>query len=161
MKRLLLLSTAVLIFTASFAATTPIKPRLKASEIMISIGNGLRISILDLSRISIKEVQELRGEKLKFADRLAFKAAQKKLRNTINPDGTLENKVFKNLKRAEDHTTGFHLGGFALGFFVGLIGVIIAYIIDDENKKNRVKWAWLGLLASVIFSVILALLINY
>ena len=157
MKKLLFLSTAVLILSASFASTTPIKPRLKASEIMVPIGNGLKISVLDLSRISIKEVQELRGEKMKFADRLAFKAAQKKLRNNINPDGTLDNRLVKNLKKAEGEGGGFHLGGFALGFLLGLIGVLIAYIINDDLKKTRVKWAWIGFV--VFLAIYLAVLL--
>lgn len=155
MKKLLFLSTAILILTASFATTTPIKPRLKASEIMIPIGNDLKISLLDLSQISIKEVQELRGEKMKFAERLTFKAAQKKLRNNINPDGTIDNsKILKRLKKAEDEGSGFNFGGFALGFLLGLIGVLIAYLINDDKKRSRTKWAWIGLLAWLAIVVI-------
>lgn len=159
MKKLLFLSTAVLILTASFASTTPIKPRLKASEIMVPIGNGLKISLLDLSRISIKEVQELRGEKMKFADRMAFKAAQKKLRNNIHPDGTFDNKILKKLKKAEGDGGGFHLGGFALGFLLGLIGVLIAYIINDDLKRTRVKWAWIGFLVFVAIYLVIFLVV--
>lgn len=40
--------------------------------------------------------------------------------------------------------TGFHAGGFFLGLLLGVIGVIIAYLINDEKKHNRVKWAWIG-----------------
>ena len=49
-----------------------------------------------------------------------------------------------------DLTSGFHLGGFALGFLIGPIGVLIAYLIDDDKKRNRVKWAWIGLIAWVV-----------
>ena len=39
---------------------------------------------------------------------------------------------------------GFQAGGFFLGFLLGLIGVLITYLINDDQKRNRVKWAWIG-----------------
>jgi high-affinity Fe2+/Pb2+ permease len=33
---------------------------------------------------------------------------------------------------------------------------LIAYVaFSDENKSNRVKWAWLGVLASLVLAIIL------
>ena len=60
-----------------------------------------------------------------------------------------------------DGTTGFHSGGFFLGLLVGLIGVIIAYIIKDEKKKNRVKWAWIGWGVWVVIALILIATTSY
>lgn len=56
-----------------------------------------------------------------------------------------------------DHSTGFHFGGFALGFFVGLIGVLIAYLIrgDEAVDRNRRKWAWIGFGVYVLLLVAL------
>jgi uncharacterized membrane protein len=65
-------------------------------------------------------------------------------------------KLEKFLKKADG--SGFHLGGFALGFLLGLIGVLIAYLLNDEKKSARVKWAWLGLLTAVVLWVIVAVL---
>ena len=45
--------------------------------------------------MSIREVEIIRGQKMKFADRLIFKKAQKELRNHINTDGTLSRKFQK------------------------------------------------------------------
>jgi hypothetical protein len=151
MKKILLLSTVVLLLTASFASTNiTVKPRLKASEILIPLGNtGQKISLLTLSQMSIKDVEELRGTKMKFADRIAFKAAQRQLKKNINADGTIDSKrLQKQLKKGGE--TGFHFGGFALGFLLGIIGVIIAYIIKDDYKRNRVKWAWIGMVAWIV-----------
>lgn len=132
-------------------------PAPKATEIFIPIGNkGDLISIYELSQIKPKELQKLTGKKMNLMDRMSFKVAQKKLRNNIARDGSIKDRKFqKYFKRANDGRTGFHLGGFALGFFVGLIGVIIAYIIEDDKKRNRVKWAWLGLAAGVVLSLII------
>jgi hypothetical protein len=44
---------------------------------------------------------------------------------------------------------------FALGFLLGLIGLLIAYLINDDYKHNRVKWAWIGFGIVVVLNIIL------
>lgn len=124
---------------------------------MIPIGTtGQKISLLDLSRMSVKDVQAFTGKKMSLVDRIGFKTAQHKLRQSINPDGTLNTKNFqKAAKKAGDGTSGFHIGGFALGFLLGLIGVLIAYLINDDKKQNRTKWAWIGLGVAVVLYILL------
>jgi hypothetical protein len=157
MKKILFLSVAVFILTASFAANNAaVKPAIKASEVYIPIGNtGHKISLLDLSRMTVKDVQTFTGKKMSFGDRLMFKAAQRQLKKSIRPDGTIDSKkIAKHIKKA-DGSSGFHIGGFALGFLLGLIGVLIAYLINDDNKSNRTKWAWIGLAAAVVLYILL------
>ena len=48
------------------------------------------------------------------------------------------------MARDGEGQTGFHAGGFFLGLLLGLIGVLIAYLINDDKHRNRVKWAWIG-----------------
>jgi len=147
MKKLLLLLISFCVFTSSFSAFEIKNPSKKATEIFLPIGStGQKISLMQLSTIELKEFERVSGRHLKFFDRLGFKAAQKKLRNSIAKDGTVNNKRLIKLMADGDHSTGFHLGGFALGFLLGLLGVLIAYVIggDEGNKKNRTKWAWIG-----------------
>jgi hypothetical protein len=161
MKKVFAFVVALAIMTQSFAAAITKPEPLKASDVRIPIANGKVITLQELADMKASDYAKLTGKKMKFFDRVGFKIAQKKLRNSINPDGTLNSKKLeKNLRKAADGTTGFHLGGFALGFLLGLIGVLIAYLLSDENKQNRVKWAWLGLLAGFIFwlLIIVALL---
>lgn len=47
----------------------------------------------------------------------------------------------------------FHIGGFALGFLLGLLGVVLAYIFS-KNQSLR-KSSWYGLLAVVILVLLL------
>ena len=42
------------------------------------------------------------------------------------------------------------IGGFALGFLLGVIGVLIAYIIENGKNRPLIKWAWIGLAAWVV-----------
>ena len=154
MKSLILLSAAILvIILPSFAASTPTShPAVKASEIFVPVGStGKTISLLDLSRMSVKEFQAYTGKKLSFGDRLMFKATQRQLRNDINSDGTMNTKKMeKLLSKGTAVSAGFHLGGFLLGFLLSLIGVLIAYLISDGLKSSRVRWAWIGALIGLV-----------
>ncbi|HEX7845924.1 MAG TPA: hypothetical protein VF476_09010 [Chitinophagaceae bacterium] len=162
MRKVFFLLAAFAVFATAFASVSPepksSTPVLRADKIMIPLGkSGYLISLQDLSVIKLKTLESITGKKMNLFERLGFKAAQKKLRNNINPDGTINNKkLAKQMGKAADGSTGFHIGGFALGFLLGLIGILIAYLINDDNKRNRVKWAWLGLAAAIIFVLILA-----
>ena len=159
MKKIILLFTALCFVVSSFAAFTLEAPLVKASEVYITVGkNGEKISLLDLSRMKVKDLQELTGKKMKFFDKIGFTIAQKKLRESINSDGTFsQKKMQKFFKKADDGTSGFHIGGFALGFLLGLIGVLIAYLINDDKKKNRVKWSWIGLAVIVVILILVSI----
>ena len=144
MRNFFALAIVFLCLNVSYASVTVITPTLKASEILIPVGKtGQKISLLDLANIKIKDFELLRGQKMKFIDRLTFKAAQKKVRDNINNDGTINSKKLNKFFKKSGES-GFHIGGFALGFLLGLIGVLIAYLIKDDYKSNRVKWAWIG-----------------
>ena len=110
----------------------------------------------DLSQMKVKEFEALSGRDMKLADKVTFKMAQRELRKNISHDGTISSKKLnKFFDKKVDGTSGFHLGGFALGVLLRLIGVLIAYLLNDDKKSNRVKWAWIGL-GVVVVLVILA-----
>lgn len=165
MKKFYGLLFALSLFATSFASPNVLAPKkpskLDANAIMLPIGkNGQTVSLMDLSRMKVKELEAVTGEKMKLVDKIGFLAAQKQLRNSINADGTISSKKLEKVaaKAKADGDSGFHLGGFALGFLLGLIGVLIAYLIKDDKKKNRVKWAWLGLVAWLVIWLIFVIL---
>ena len=161
MKRISTLFFLLAISVFVFAMPVTSKPSKStypnASDILVPIGStGKHISLMDLSVISIKELETFTGKKMKFADKVTFRLAQKQLRNSINPDGTLnDKKLAKKAKKVS--SADFNIGGFALGFLLGLIGVLIAYLISDDNKKARVKWAWLGFAAWLVILLVILL----
>jgi len=151
---LLLLSFAVL--NLVFASEISRTPTLKASEIFLPVGKtGKMISLLELSNIRMKDFETLTGKKLSFIEKLTLEGAQRKLRNTINYDGTLNSRKIEKLMKKSGEGKGFQAGGFFLGFLLGLIGALIAYLINDDQKKNRTKWAWIGF--GVVFVIIIIL----
>jgi hypothetical protein len=160
MKKVLFFLVAVCLVLSSFAASLLTSPSpKKATEIMIPVGtSGKQISLMELSEIKVKDFEQLSGHKMKLIDKFGFHLAQRDLRKSINEDGTINNKRLEKFTKRFAGDTGFHLGGFALGFLLGLLGVLIAYLIKDEYKPNRVKWAWIGLAGLVALSLIIALL---
>ncbi len=159
MKKVLVTFIAMIFLAGSFAST-PQKADpnpLLASQIMIPVGKGgEKISLLQLSTISKADLEKFTGRKMNGAQSLAFKGAQRQMKRGINDEGIVTSKKMKKMFYA-DGETGFHLGGFALGFLVGLIGVLIAYLINDDNKRNRVKWAWIGFgVFVVIYAIVIA-----
>jgi hypothetical protein len=158
MKKVFALFLALTLFLQSFASSAVTPPK-NANEIFIPIGTtGNRISLMALSQIDLKTLETLTGRRIGFVNKISFKLAQRNLRKSIHPDGTVNAKKLKRFISDGDHSTGFHGGGFALGFFVGLIGVLIAYLIKDDIKPNRVKWAWIGFGIRTVLSVIVLLL---
>ena len=157
MKKLMILFLAFLFLSNSFANISILTPPKKASELFIPIGTtGQKISLMELSQINQTDLQTFTGRKMGIMEKIAFKAAQKELKNNINPDGTFNKRFAKKLEKRSEGTTGFHAGGFFLGFLLGPIGVLIAYLIKDDKKRNRVKWAWIGWGAWVAIIIIIA-----
>ena len=160
MRKLLSFLAALFFVLHSFSAplVTPAKsPKLNANEVFIPVGkSGQMISLMQLSTIKMDELQKLTGQKLNLFERLMLKSGQKKLRSSIAADGTINSKKLnKAFSHDRDVTSGFHLGGFALGLLLFLIGVLIAYLINDGNHAVRVKWAWIGAaIAAVLYIVI-------
>jgi hypothetical protein len=110
-----------------------------------------------IASMNVKEFEAFTGKHMNVIDRALFKIEQRKLKNAIDSEGNITNKKLdKYLKSSSDHSTGFHLGGFALGFFLGLIGVLLAYVaFNDDNKSNRIKWSWIGTAVVVVLNIII------
>ncbi len=157
MKKIILFFSALLVLTSSFASMSPVEtPALKATSILFTIGkNGEKVSLMELSRMKVKDLQALTGKKMNFFDRIGFKLAQRDLQKSINYDGTLNKKKMNKLLKKAEGGSGFHIGGFALGFLLGLIGVLIAYLINDDKKSTRVKWSWIGFGVSLLLLILL------
>jgi hypothetical protein len=166
MKKFLLILVALVSITNSFASGLSVVPpvkkqnKIKATDVFIPVGkNGQTISMMELSRMKVKDLEALTGNKMSLVDKVGFKLAQSQLRHSINEDGSFNNRKLEKMAGKAAGSSGFHLGGFALGLLLFLIGVLIAYLINDELKAQRVKWAWIGAIVSLVLILIFGVVI--
>jgi hypothetical protein len=161
MRKLLFFLTTFFIIFNCFAAPVLAPggpPKLNANEVFIPVGkSGQQVSLMELSTMKFDELQKLTGKKMNLFERIMLKKGQKKLQSSIAADGTINSKKL-NKAFSGDVTSGFHLGGFALGLFLLLLGVLIAYLINDANHSVRVKWAWIGAAIGLLLWIIISVL---
>lgn len=157
MKEVITLLALITSFSSAYSATNsnfikPAKNSVKATEVYLPVGTkGELISLMELSQIKVKDYEALTGKEMKFLNKVNFKIAQRQLKKSINPDGTFsQKKVERYFTKASKGLGGFNIGGFALGLFLSLIGVLIAYLITTGDKKGRITWAWIGAAISLI-----------
>jgi len=133
---LLLLSLPVYYcFGSSFSSSLPGKDPL-ASELMMPLFNtGKFISIEDFMKLTPGSYKEIAGKKMKFKERIGLAFGKKSLKKMINKDGTVN--MAKMKKAGLWGNFQWHWGGFALGFFLNILGPVVALFFNDEYKWDR------------------------
>ncbi|HTM91850.1 MAG TPA: YqaE/Pmp3 family membrane protein [Flavisolibacter sp.] len=152
MKRIITLSLALSILVCSFAAETSLiilpekSPAPNANQILLPIGKaGEKISLMDMSRIKVKEFESLTGNKMSLANKLGFKLFQKQMRNSINYDGTINTKKFAKAMAKADSPA------ISKGLYIVLAIFGLAWIgmgVMDNWKGNN--W-WVNLILTLLF----------
>jgi hypothetical protein len=129
--------TALLFITASsYATTSPVSKDPLARDFMVNLpGTSIRISPEDYLTFSPAEYKTVTGKKMKLTERFKMNMSQRMLKKFIRKDGSI------NMAKAKKY--GFfsqyqwHWGGFALGFFFSVFGVIATLFFQDEYKWDR------------------------
>jgi uncharacterized protein YacL len=110
-----------------------------------------KMKVEDFLSLTPKKYKELTGEKLSLTQKISLKLAQKKLKQAIKEHQQVDEKV----QSTAIDTSDFNAGGFVLGLLLSVIGVLIAYLIDDPTV---IKWAWIGFgIFAIIFLLVLIL----
>lgn len=141
MKKLLLFATLLFGLQFSFASLPTVNDDGAASK--ETKKTMQRAAMEEFSKMTVAQYEQIRGKKMNFFERMSFKMSQKKAKHM--------------LKKADAESEGFNIGGFALGFLLGLLGVLIAYLASHDSNLH--KWSWIGLGASVVLSLIIFLLV--
>lgn len=139
--------------TSLFSAVLPGGKEPNASEVMIPLMySNKNITLADFMNLSPFGYKALTGTRLGLKHGIELKMTQKQLKQVIRIDGTVDVKA---LIKASEEPFRFHIGGFLLGFFLGIIGVIITLFFKDANRKSRLYSSLIGLGIVIILALLL------
>ena len=84
-KTIILFALIAFLSSTTFATNSifikPVKNPVKASEVYLPVGkNGQLISLMDLSQIRVKDLENLTGRKMKLVDKINFMIGQRELK---------------------------------------------------------------------------------
>lgn len=89
--------------------------------------------------LSPKAYGKMRGKKLNLFEKLAFNMTRYRMKQQLKANHFGESE-------------GANWGGLALGFFLGLIGVLGAYLFSRDG--NFIKWTWIGCGAAIVLGLL-------
>jgi hypothetical protein len=143
MKNLTKLSLILLISIISFntyaVTTNPNPPK----DEYITVGEFVNLKFKDVKNMSTK--------KLSIKDRVEFMVTKKMLKKKIK-----KGEVNAEAKMMTTDQFELNWGGFALGFLLGLLGLIIVAIFFKKPKKNAVVSSLIGMVAITALYLIFA-----
>ncbi|MCD4792398.1 MAG: hypothetical protein K8R54_04130 [Bacteroidales bacterium] len=116
---------------------------------------------IEESNSSVLSDQQNQNSDIKNIDLSVFEKAKKEKTSknktffgkTKEKISTLKHKTKKFFR-----SKGFYIGAFLLGFFLGLIGILIVFLVNlnHPERKAKMRFAWLGWVWwLVILSIIL------
>jgi len=85
------------------------------------------------------KVQEMTGTKMTFGQKVSLKMAQMQVKKQLKK-GQEVNMADMGKKAG----SGINFLWLLVGFLLGIIGVLIAYLTREGSDDNRVKSAWIG-----------------
>lgn len=96
------------------------------------------------------KIQEMTGTKMTFGQKVSLKMAQMEVKKQLKKGK--EVNMAEMGKKAEG---GINWLWLLIGFVLGLIGVLIAYLTREGKDDGRVKSAWIGAAIWVVLWIIL------
>ena len=154
MKKIFLIAFVFICTQVSFAAFPPlVLPGADSSSTQAALPQNFKDLNADqkrqlmeqFSKLSLSEFEQLTGKKLKGVEKLSLKLTQQRMKHQL-----------KKKSYGEGLFSNFNVGGLLLGFLLGLIGVLLAYLFSKDADLR--KWTWIGLgFAVVLYVIIFAL----
>ena len=161
MKNIKFLSFSLImaVLMISLSSSIPVSKEEPVLEKKVSNDNISMLSTMTNKQfltLSPQTYYKLTGIKMSFKERMALRIAQRNIRTEIKSKSIEENATINYEMAVGNGESSFRIGGFILGFLLGLIGVGLAYIFS--NDKDFIRSTWKGLGGWVILLLVLALL---
>lgn len=145
-KSTYLLNYALLLFAMMFVlpSASAVNSHLKkapATDEFTVLSNLSAEEFLDLNA---KDLKKITGKKLRFRDRMALKLAQQNVKKLMKEGASIDTAA--EYKKARG---GFNILGFLLGFVLGPIGVLLAWIFVDAGLRSSLigLLCWIAIVA--------------
>jgi hypothetical protein len=153
---ILIIGCAQPLLSASTILPNKLPPITTKDALIPLVGTEKLISINEFLRLTPKSYHELTGKKMTFSQKVDLTISRHVLKRMIRRDGTVD--IDKMKKRGFFSGWHWHWGGFALGFFLSVLGPIVALFFNDDYKWDRFWTAlhtavWLGLIALIIIAI--------
>ena len=100
------------------------------------------------------KVAEMTGQKMTLNQKINLKLAQRQVKKDLKKGRNVN--MMEMAKRAGDGS--FNWGAAALGFFLGLIGVLIVYLAFKNDKEAARKAGWIGFAVGLALALIFILI---
>ena len=113
------------------------------------------MSVKTFLSLSPKDIYSGTGKKLSFKEKMGLKIAQKELKTKVKDQQIDENTIVELDKQMGYGESSFNIGGFLLGFILGLIGVGLAHIFSDDKDFRRSSWKGLGAWVILLLVIVL------
>ena len=121
------------VIVGPYSSPTLTSPALKTAQ----FGAYPNLTTQELLNLSPKTYQQITGQKLTIKQRIVLfmtkKALKKQMQAGLDPDPQ---------KVVEDVKAQFNWGAFALGLFLGLIGLLISFAFKDKNAWRYALMGW-------------------
>ncbi len=138
MRKLLLGLIVLLSLNVANASFVPADSAKAAVDKAATIKKQQELAVMKMvSEMSVKDYETMTGKKMKLVDKLAFKALKSR---------------FAQKMAGDNDGSGFNIGGFLLGFFLGIIGALLSFISKDRNFR---KWAFIGWGVWIVIALII------
>lgn len=91
------------------------------------------------SALSLSEYEKLKGKKLNFFEKIAFKSSQQSMK-----------KMLKAYSDGEGPSIFQKIGWLCKGILLGPIALLIGYLFFKDEERELIKWIWFGFAGFVI-----------
>lgn len=103
-----------------------------------------KMTLEQFVKMSYKDFAILKGKKMTIKEKLVLKFTQRQLKKEIIAGHVSKDYELDALNHMNEELPKFNIGGFVLGFLLGLIGVGLAYIFSNDKSFRRSSWYGFG-----------------
>ncbi|RXK58370.1 hypothetical protein ESA94_17160 [Lacibacter luteus] len=144
MRKLIIVLLAVVISISSNAAgiisvPVDVTDNAKAGK-SSNVEMLAQIDAKTFAALTPAKFSEITGQKMTLSKKIALKIVQREVKKELKKGHDVN--MMEVAKRAAGGS--FNWGAAALGFFLGLIGVLIVYLAFKNDKEIARKSAWIG-----------------